>query len=56
LSLSTGGVISGNVTAGGFTANFTVRVMDDNGDTATRALKIKSKIPGCYTCHLKIGE
>ena len=56
LSLSTGGVISGDVTAGGFTANFTVQVMDDNGDTTTRPLKIRSKIPGCYSCHLRIDQ
>jgi hypothetical protein len=51
LTLSTGGVISGPTTAGGFTATFTVQVMDNTGDTATRVLKLKSKIPNCVNCH-----
>jgi hypothetical protein len=44
-------LISGFVTASGFTATFTVEVMDSTGDTATRVMKIKSKISGCYSCH-----
>jgi hypothetical protein len=51
LILGSDGVISGNVIAGGVTADFTVEVMDSTGDTATRALQIKSKIPNCYSCH-----
>jgi hypothetical protein len=56
LSVGVDGVISGTVTSGGFTANFTVQVMDDNGDTATRDLKIKSNLPNCTSCHLRIAE
>jgi hypothetical protein len=44
-------MISGNVIAGGFTATFTVQVMDDSGDTAMRVLKLKSRIPNCVNCH-----
>jgi hypothetical protein len=51
LSLGSDCVISGNVTAGGFTATFTAQVTDDSGDTATRMLKIRSKIPNCTSCH-----
>jgi hypothetical protein len=47
-------VIEGNVTAGGFTATFTAQVTDDNGDTATRVLRIRSRIPGCYSCHARL--
>jgi len=45
------GVISGNVTTGGYIATFTMQVTDSTGDTATRVMKIKAKIPGCYSCH-----
>ncbi|MDH3510873.1 MAG: S8 family serine peptidase [Gammaproteobacteria bacterium] len=55
LVLGANGVISGNVISGGFVANFTVQVTDDNGDTATRSLKIKAKIPNCVTCHATAG-
>jgi hypothetical protein len=51
LTLGPDCVISGNVTAGGFTATFTAQVTDDSGDTATRMLKIRSKIPNCTSCH-----
>lgn len=44
-------VIRGNVTAGGFTATFTVQVTDDTGDNATRVLQLKSTIPNCVNCH-----
>jgi probable HAF family extracellular repeat protein len=48
-------VIEGNVTSGGFTATFTVQAMDANGDTATRLLKIRAKIPNCVNCHTAVG-
>ncbi|MDH3511387.1 MAG: DNRLRE domain-containing protein [Gammaproteobacteria bacterium] len=51
LTLGLDCVISGNVSAGGFTATFTVQVMDDTGDTAVRVLKLKSRIPNCVSCH-----
>jgi hypothetical protein len=52
LTLGSDGVISGNVTSGGFTATFTVQVTDDNGDTASRILKIRSRIVNCMNCHV----
>ncbi len=45
------GFIFGNVIAGGITATFTAQVMDSNGDTATRVLKLRSRLPNCYSCH-----
>lgn len=52
LTLDSDCFIRGNVTAAGFTATFTAQVTDSTGDTATRVLKIKSKMPGCYSCHV----
>jgi hypothetical protein len=49
-------VISGNAISGGFTATFTVQVMDSTGGTATRQLKIMAKIPNCYVCHAEIAN
>jgi hypothetical protein len=51
LTLGSNGIISGDVIAGGVNANFTVEVMDSTGDTATRQLTLRSKIPDCYVCH-----
>jgi hypothetical protein len=51
LTLTSQCVVEGNVIAGGFTATFTAQVTDDTGDTATRVLKLRSKIPNCYNCH-----
>jgi hypothetical protein len=56
LTLGSDGVISGNVIAGGFTATFTAEVMDSTGDTTTQVLKIRAKIPGCYSCHAEINN
>jgi hypothetical protein len=50
LTLSTSGEISGSVVSS-FLAFFTVQVMDQNGDTATRDLSIQVNIPNCYNCH-----
>jgi len=54
LTLGSDGVIGGDVIAGGFTATFTAEVMDSTGDTATQVLKIRARIPGCYSCHAEI--
>jgi hypothetical protein len=51
VTLYSPGVLWGNVIAGGITATFTAQVMDSTGDTATRVLKLRSKIPNCYSCH-----
>lgn len=51
LTLGSGGLISGDTISGGFTANFTVQVTDSTGDTASRQLSMKVKIPNCYACH-----
>ena len=51
LTLDASGVISGDVIAGGVTAQFTVEVTDATGDTATRQFTLRTKIPGCYVCH-----
>jgi spore coat protein A len=51
LTLSSLGVISGDVVAGGFIATFTVQVTDDLGATDTQVLKINSRIPNCVNCH-----
>ncbi len=56
LTLGPDGVISGNAISGGFTSTFTVQVMDSTGDTATRQLKIRAKIPNCYVCHAEIAN
>jgi hypothetical protein len=54
LTLGSDGVISGNAISGGFTATFTVQVIDSNGDTAVRQLKITARIPNCVNCHSTI--
>ena len=51
LTLGSNGIISGDVMAGGVNANFTAEVMDSTGDTATRQLTLRTKIPNCYVCH-----
>ena len=52
LTIDSTGLISGVPTTGGFTATFAMQVMDSTGDTATRVMKIRAKISGCYTCHV----
>jgi len=52
LTLDSNGIISGDVIAGGVNTYFTVEVMDSTGDTATRQLTLRSKIPKCYACHV----
>jgi hypothetical protein len=44
-------VLRGDVIAGGVTATFTVEVTDATGDTASRVMTLRSKIPKCYSCH-----
>jgi hypothetical protein len=56
LTLGSDCVISGDVVAGGVTATFTARVLDDTGDSATRVLTLRSKIPNCMTCHTASNE
>jgi hypothetical protein len=51
LTFNSNGVISGDVIAADVNANFTVEVLDSTGDTATRQLTLRSKIPDCYICH-----
>jgi YVTN family beta-propeller protein len=51
ITLNSDCVLEGTPTNGGFTATFTAQVTDSTSDTATRVLEIKSKIPGCYSCH-----
>jgi hypothetical protein len=52
LTIDSAGLISGVPTAGSFTATFAMQVMDSTGDTATRVMKIRAKISGCYSCHV----
>ncbi len=51
LTLGSDGVISGYVSGGGYTAEFTAQVMDATGDTATRLMTIGVTFPRCYSCH-----